>query len=418
MRFKNCFVIALVFVFAACSSSRRLSNENISSYINPDEFSLNPKYVVWHTDSDSSVVYFSLESKNLLYKKNGETNNAFFTLKYQLYASYNSSSMLDSQTVSVNYDVLEDGNNYNGKVKFKCNSTCKGVLRLQLRDEYRNTSEVKYVEIDKTTLTSRQNFIITDSIGAPLFKTFIQPNQKFNIIPSLLVKLNQFTVSCYFRTFPLAIPAFRSDAAPVFSTKPDSTFTVSGDSILSLSLNRSGFYHFNSQNNSKNGVTIFLFSEDFPSVTNASQLIDATRYLTTSKEHLKLVQSTNKKIDLDRFWLEKGGSQEQARKLIRIYYQRVQYANQLFSSYMEGWRTDRGMIYIIFGPPQSIYHNDLGEHWNYSNLNSIPDLNFTFLKVGNPFTNNDYELVRQPVYENVWYLAVDQWRQGRAFNYN
>jgi GWxTD domain-containing protein len=251
-----------------------------------------------------------------------------------------------------------------------------------------------------------------------LYKNFIAPNQSFNIIPAGYLKSKQFIVNCYFRSFPLAAPAFRIDASTVFSTKADSTFSISIDSILSLRLNRYGFYHFISDDNSRNGVTVFLFPEDFPSVTNASQLIDATRYLTTSKEHLNLVQSTKKKVDLDRFWLEKGGTQEQARNLIRIYYQRVQFANHFFSSYMEGWRTDRGMIYIIFGPPQSIYHNDFGENWNYGTVNTIPDLNFTFRKVGNPFTNNDYELVRQHIYENAWYLAVDQWRQGRAFNYN
>jgi GWxTD domain-containing protein len=418
MKFENCFVVAVVLMLAACGSSKRLSNENISSYLKPDDFTLSPKYVIWHTDSDSSVVFYNFSSKNLLVKKIGEKNTVFLSIKYQLYASYSNASILDSQTVYINLEPSEEFPMYEGKIKFKCNSTFKGVLRMQINDEYRNKEEVNFYEIDKTTCNSRQNFLVTDSLESPLYKNFIAPNQSFNIIPAGCLKSKQFIVNCYFRSFPLAAPAFRIDAPTVFSTKADSTFSISVDSILSLRLNRYGFYHFISDDNSRNGVTVFLFPEDFPSVTNASQLIDATRYLTTSKEHLNLVQSTNKKVDLDRFWLEKGGTQEQARNLIRIYYQRVQFANHFFSSYMEGWRTDRGMIYIIFGPPQSIYHNDLGENWNYGTVNSIPDLSFTFRKVGNPFTNNDYELVRQPIYENAWYLAVDQWRQGRAFNYN
>ena len=36
------------------------------------------------------------------------------------------------------------------------------------------------------------------------------------------------------------------------------------------------------------------------------------------------------------------------------YYSRVEYANKSYAGYMEGWRTDRGMVLIRFGPPQNI----------------------------------------------------------------
>ena len=36
------------------------------------------------------------------------------------------------------------------------------------------------------------------------------------------------------------------------------------------------------------------------------------------------------------------------------YYRRVAYANKQFSHYIEGWRTDMGMVYIMFGPPSDV----------------------------------------------------------------
>lgn len=39
------------------------------------------------------------------------------------------------------------------------------------------------------------------------------------------------------------------------------------------------------------------------------------------------------------------------------YYRRVAYANKQFSHYIDGWRTDMGMVYIMFGPP-----NDVARH--------------------------------------------------------
>ncbi len=54
------------------------------------------------------------------------------------------------------------------------------------------------------------------------------------------------------------------------------------------------------------------------------------------------------------------------------YYQRVYYANNAFKSYIEGWQTDRGMVYIVLGPPASIQtqsdftYNRTYEIWNYT----------------------------------------------------
>lgn len=41
-------------------------------------------------------------------------------------------------------------------------------------------------------------------------------------------------------------------------------------------------------------------------------------------------------------------------ELMEEYYRRVEYANQNFSTFRDGWKTDRGMVYIIYGPPEEI----------------------------------------------------------------
>jgi len=41
-------------------------------------------------------------------------------------------------------------------------------------------------------------------------------------------------------------------------------------------------------------------------------------------------------------------------ELMEEYYSRVEYANKNYANYMEGWKTDRGMVLIRFGPPQNI----------------------------------------------------------------
>jgi len=55
------------------------------------------------------------------------------------------------------------------------------------------------------------------------------------------------------------------------------------------------------------------------------------------------------------FWSKRNlASKALNNELMEEYYSRVEYANKNFACYMEGWRTDRGMVFIRYGPPQNI----------------------------------------------------------------
>jgi GWxTD domain-containing protein len=59
------------------------------------------------------------------------------------------------------------------------------------------------------------------------------------------------------------------------------------------------------------------------------------------------------------------------------YYRRIEYANVQFSVVSPGWRTDRGRIYIIYGPPDDIEHHPMEietkpyQIWHYYNTNRL-----------------------------------------------
>ncbi|HCA83184.1 MAG TPA: GWxTD domain-containing protein, partial [Flavobacteriales bacterium] len=82
-----------------------------------------------------------------------------------------------------------------------------------------------------------------------------------------------------------------------------------------------------------------------------------------------------------------------------------------------GWKTDRGMIYLIFGEPAFIDRTTDSETWIYGDRFSTASLRFNFLKIQNPFSDNDFLLQRMPVYKPEWYKAVDVWRSGRVYYY-
>jgi GWxTD domain-containing protein len=135
-----------------------------------------------------------------------------------------------------------------------------------------------------------------------------------------------------------------------------------------------------------------------------------------NKEEFESCKNANdKKAAIDNFWITIAGSKERARELLKRYYGRVKEANKYYSSYTQGWKTDRGIIFIVFGPPTSVYKNKNNETWVYgieSNPNSV---HFNFIKTKNPFSDNDYILERSVYLKDPYYTAVDYWRQGRIY---
>ena len=94
---------------------------------------------------------------------------------------------------------------------------------------------------------------------------------------------------------------------------------------------------------------------------------------------------------------------------MRSYFRKVELANLYFSSYKEGWKTDRGMIYLIYGVPDEVIKNGLNETWNYkSNKQS-----FSFVKTGSVYDPDYFVLIRERRYTESWYTTVDLWRKSR-----
>lgn len=95
-----------------------------------------------------------------------------------------------------------------------------------------------------------------------------------------------------------------------------------------------------------------------PTIKDMSKAVDQLRYIAqpTDHEYIRKAETDDemRKRFLE-FWSKRDPDpQTQRNELMEEYYQRVEYANKTFSHYMEGWRTDRGMVYIRFGSPDNI----------------------------------------------------------------
>ncbi|MDQ3020743.1 MAG: GWxTD domain-containing protein [Bacteroidota bacterium] len=94
-------------------------------------------------------------------------------------------------------------------------------------------------------------------------------------------------------------------------------------------------------------------------------LIDELIYIANSEELKKIKNASNDELRekyFIEFWRSKDPSPNTSRnELMLEYYQRINTANERYSHYIDGWKTDMGMVYIIFGEPNNIERHPFNE---------------------------------------------------------
>lgn len=157
----------------------------------------------------------------------------------------------------------------------------------------------------------------------------------------------------------------------------------------------------------------------FPLVSTLNQLAESTIYLSDPDEFRfrKLHENPDSlKRSLDSFWAGFSQSIPRARSTISAYYARVEEANLMFSTFKEGWKTDPGMIYVLFGAPSSIEKTIDGMAWYYPSQSPDYSKVFFFEAVRNPegpLPKHNYILRRHQQYERLTQEQVLRLQQGR-----
>jgi len=419
MRLRIFGAVCMMILLAGCYGSREISSENLSSLYHQGEHLFHPEFSVYHFTPDSAHLFIKLNTEEFLKIRQADDGFlALFSIRCRLVESYESSVTLDSTGA----DFSAGPANEQTKMKllivdFKVPKQGDFLLSCSVIDRNKKVIEDFYINVAHNSRQSRQNFLATSAAtGLPLMRNYISATDSFRI-SFRDYEVKKIFVRMYTRHFPLAAPPYSFDIHNDFDYKPDSSFTITNDDSTVLNFPSEGIYHFQVDTSSYDGLSLYRFNGGFPAVTTPDQMIEATRYITSKKEFEELSTNPQKKVAVDKFWLDIGGNPDRTRTLIKKYYSRIQEANRLFSSFTEGWRTDRGMVYIVFGPPNFVYKSSTSESWIYGQPNNAMSLNFFFPRVNNPFTDNDFSLSRAPIYESSWFRAVDLWREGRAFGY-
>ncbi len=144
---------------------------------------------------------------------------------------------------------------------------------------------------------------------------------------------------------------------------------------------------------------------------------DEVPYIITDEERAsfkKLSTDDEREQFIEQFWERRNpnpGSPENAFK--EEYYRRIAYANERFASGFPGWKTDRGRIYIMYGPPDEIESHPSGgsymrtpqegggetstypfEQWRYRYIDGIGQN--IILEFVDPSMTGEYRLTMDP----------------------
>lgn len=412
------YLFLLVLILSFCQSKRQYTTKPTKSLVNPDSDLLEVNAVAYHLNDSLTTIYLEIKNENLIYKRPDTTTSFYAELRisYKLLAEPNSRKILDSSSFYL-YDRSAEKvevKSIISKFNLKARRGANYYLEIEILDLNKKTKYAKNLNVYKQTSFSEQNFLLTTPNGISFKNNFLSGDTV--IVKFSNSSVSQVTVDCFFKEFGPALPPFSLKIQDEFKYRPDSVF------VMNLSANQymlimpeRGFYHVRTDQHSFDGITIYTYDKTFPGVSNSDEMINCTRYIMSKAEFEECKNSPDKKAAIDKFWLTVGGSNERARELLKRYYGRVKEANKYFSSYTQGWKNDRGMIFIIFGHPTNNYRGAKDEIWVYGNEGSPSAQRFIFKKTQNPFSDNDYILERTQFYKDSWYTAVDYWRQGHVY---
>jgi GWxTD domain-containing protein len=364
-------------------------------------------------DNGTSVrVYLSIDAN-----RNVSLGDAMrdFSVSYSLYPDYiNKQQLLNSGTIAINSEnVSSDGELLTVWFDIpKPKDLFTAVAQTVVKDLKTNNSTVNDCLLRFQSGKVGDYFMFFDKTGnKPLARNYFSVEDTV-ILKSLDNRSQTFKAFRYKYEFEAAIsPMSTTPRTASKSLYVDSSFSVTSNTPMVLS--NEALYYFSRDTTEVYGIGMVVTDKRFPKLTRPEKLVRPLIYMSTNAETNDLYNSKEPKRTLDNYWLNiTQGNQATAKRTIKAFYQRVEKANRLFTTYKDGWKTDKGMVFIIMGDPVRITRMKDKEIWTYTRASQYSELNFTFTKRSNQFADDHYELQRYAEYQSIWFPTVEQWRNG------
>ena len=397
----------------ATTMSRSNKGSDFSAMYNQGESLVNPLVTAYISNPTTADVYFKVKTREL---RNALANplddEIGLLVKYYL-RNASDFHLVDTCSLHFNFNVSENEYVY-GRFNVKLQAGMKYKLVIDFSNSRYNIHKRLLLDIKNDPGFNDNKYILKSQDDEVLFSNVITSGQKISV-QTCTETTGSIDVDYYPMQKYIPIPPYwnvqgklRTDPVAGASA-PDMLFEYNIGDVICLT--EPGFYALGSmQKNEKFGIVV-TDNETFPTISTLAAMKEPISLVATEKEYAMIDSSQNLKKSIDAFWLGLSKNEKAAKEQIRVFYNRVALANTFFSNTVEGWKTDRGMVFIMLGPPTIVNITPTSEEWTYGSEQSGTVFtfdNFSGLK-------NDYSLLRSNTYNSVWQQVVTTWRSGKIF---
>jgi GWxTD domain-containing protein len=396
--------LVLLVVSVSCTLEKTFSEQNLAHLYgrNPPisvGFSLaaSPEEVVIFCGFTFQFPEFSAEKPGFWEK---------YCLSYQIRPGFESSRILRKDTLSQELLIRGTGMQPVFQIALPRSDEDR-LLILKIRHRYATEETVYFCRIPGDASGELSPFALFKG-KIPVTNGQVKPGD------TLLIRSFDFrktSVQVEFSPFPDAVAMPPMATVALLDTSEPDYYPVSIGLNEYRVFRKQGYYKVKDPEGN-GGFGFILAGSAFPGMTQSAELIPPLVYISSREERKALLSPENPKLALDQFWLNISPQKDRAREIIRKYYLNIEDANRLFSQYKEGWKTDRGMVMAIFGPPYQVFQNQEAEVWIYDKGHGPENSVFYFFRKRAGNFADIWELKRLSDYDKIWYGVVDLWRKG------
>ncbi len=427
MKFTKSYILFffLAFYISGCGVQKSIPQKNDTATSKPEKSikdkidkmavtAINAKYLL--TDTSTAKIYFKIDLSNLHSDTDLKAIDKVFNIQWSIVPETGIREKLKSGKISFDEENIKK--TATGLEIIADITKPKGLQQGTFVIDFIDTeTAVKYtydLGLDFTGRRIQTRYAFFESLESkfPFFQNYINVSKKL-YLKSFLNSTSSVTLVHQKNLSAGALSPMstsKKDESKEYELINNKTIEANKE----ISFDSVGNYFLTQDiQNPIDAYGFVVLDERFPRMTQASDLIQPLIYMSTPQEIEKLKSTENHKEALDLYFLNlAAGDQKVAKNTISAYYKRVSMANNLFSNYKEGWKTDKGMVYIIMGPPNRVQKNRQKEIWQYTQNQNSSDIIFTFQKKNNKYITDHYELVRYLEYASFWYPYVELWRKG------
>jgi GWxTD domain-containing protein len=423
-------IISACSVVVSCKSTQKaaVDTRDVSYLYNPTRSTIKPRFNILNQSDEASVLSVKFYMSDLFFSQANPQNIplAQLLVTAKLFNRTGGMLLADTSYQEVNIVKNDKITDYITKLNLKVQQGNEYIVEVKILDRLRMEVIQSFIAFNTLTETNKYNFYARGHfVKNELFNPVIRVNEFVNLVyPRKHV--DSLFISYYKPITAVPYPPSMLLPERTIDYDPDTTVALAYSDTLPIMFPKPGVYLCSVDRKVDEGFTFFNFGDTYPNMTKPEVMIEPLAYLATEDEMNAMRSAARPKVALDEFWIGCGGNVEKSRELIRIFYTRILYANYYFTSYKEGWRTERGMIYTIYGPPDKLYKSPDGESWGYRKpvIKSSwggryhlkeEYLYFNFRVRSGKFSDNDYYLSRSETLISFWDRAVASWRKGIVF---